>query len=149
MESLAQSVLGVSRALLPSLRVRHPVGVVGDVGPGANEVHAHHEVVDVAAHVLEPCDALFDEVGIDALPIAELDEDVGEEHGVVLGEQLAEVGDATHVPEQGDALGGARSALDVFARGEDTEHGLVGRAVHQVQPLAAWARGERGEERRH
>ena len=62
-QRIAQRVLDRARALLPVRRIAQPVGVVGDVGPGADVREPRDQRVDVAGRALEPRDLVGDPVG--------------------------------------------------------------------------------------
>ena len=105
---------------LPVLRVRHPVAAIGDIGPGADMRDAAGQLVDVALDAIQAIDLFGDPVVRQVSP-GQMLEQLGQQLGMGVGHQLAEIRHLADLPEQhhpvaavgqGDDLGVAREMAE-------------------------------------
>ena len=118
-QGVGQLVLDGARALLPMPGVVQPIAAVGDVGPGADVGDARGERVDVAVAAVDPIDlARHPVLGQALLAGGQEAVDAAQQAGVLIGQDLLEVGDLADLPEQAHGAGIAGQLRDLRIAGE-------------------------------
>ena len=134
MQRVAQPVLDRPGALLPVARVVEPGFAVAHVGPGADERHAHHQCLDVTLHVVDASDPLGYEVGIEpTVQTGQLLEQLAEQLHVVIEQELAEIRNAAHVPQERHRVAALRPSPDRGPRRERDKRAVILGPLHEPE----------------
>ena len=98
-QRVRQPRLDLARALGPFGRLLQPVGAMRDIGPAADSGEAVGERLDVAAHIVEPCDLGREPFVRDVPAFADVAVEAPDHARVVHRPDLAEVGEPANRPE--------------------------------------------------
>ena len=136
MQGVGQPRLGGAGAGGHLLAGQHPVGPLGDIGPGSDCGDPALQGVDIAIGPIQLGDRLGHVVAGD-LPILEVGPEPRHEPGVGLGPVLTEIGQAAGIPQPCDALGTPGIGQDRGIVGQALQYGQVDRFGRDPQLGAA------------
>ena len=126
MQGIGQPVLHRAGPFLPVAGVGQPVAAVRHIGPGADVGDALNQGLDVAVGALDADHLVGHPVG--GQPAGgshQVAVDPSHQSGVGVAHQVAEVGDAAHLPQQAHGVRAGGEAGDVRVRGKGRQGRLV------------------------